>query len=88
MDHVGTDAFARRASTQIRIPLESLPQKLKKHIPDERRNHGNFKIGAGKNIFDGPRQTSLLPHARPLKFSHQQIGIKQEDDETHLDHSA
>lgn len=30
--------------------------------------------------------TPLLPHARSFSFSHQKIGIKKEDDKTHLDH--
>ena len=48
----------------------------------------NLKISNGKNISNRPGKPSLLPHARPFKLSHQEIGIKQEDDKSDLDHSA
>ena len=65
--------------------LESLSERFKKHIADECGYRGNSKIGDGKNISDCPTYTSALSQARALKFSHQEIGIKQEDDETYLD---
>jgi hypothetical protein len=40
--------------TAERVCLELLPKEFKKHIADERGDHGNFKIGSGKNISDGP----------------------------------
>lgn len=43
--------------------LESLSKKFKKAIPDERGDDGNFEIGSGENVSDGPRYTFSLPHA-------------------------
>jgi hypothetical protein len=65
--------------------LELLSQRFENDISDERGYQGNLKIGGCENIADGPGQTFLLAHAGALEFSHQQIGIKQEDDEAYLD---
>src|SRR6266446_3521384 len=65
--------------------LESFSKKFKQDVADERGDHGNCKIGSGKHISDCPSHAPLLPHAGALKFSHQKIGIKQEDDKTDLD---
>jgi hypothetical protein len=51
------------ATIQSRICLEFLPKKFKKAITDERGDHGNSKIGSGKNISDCPSHSPLLPDA-------------------------
>jgi len=70
------------------VCLEFLSKKFNKDITDERGYRGDFKIGSGKNISDCPSYPPLLPHPRALKFSHQEIGIEQEDDKSHLDHRS
>jgi hypothetical protein len=73
---------------QSHVCLEFLAKKFKRDITDERGYRGDYKIGSGKNISDCPSYAPLLPHPRALKFSHQEIGIKQEDDKSHLDHRS
>jgi len=68
--------------------LQSLPNKFNKHITDEGGDDGDEKIGSGKNISDSPGQASPLSSPRALEFTHQEIGIKKEDNETHLDHGS
>jgi hypothetical protein len=68
--------------------LESLSQKFKEDITNERGYDGNSKVGGGKDVFDCRGYTSLLSYAGALEFSHQEIGIKEEDNETHLDHRS
>jgi hypothetical protein len=68
--------------------LESLPKEFKKDIPDERCYRGNFEIGGGNYISDRPSYTPRLSHAGTLKFSHQKIGIEQEDDKSYFDHRS
>ena len=47
-------AISFTVKNQSHVCLESLSQKFKKDITDERGYHGNFKIGSGKNISDCP----------------------------------
>jgi hypothetical protein len=47
--------FAVPAATQSRVHLEPLSQKLKQDITDERGYCGNFTIGRGNDIANGPR---------------------------------
>jgi hypothetical protein len=68
------------AKDQSHVCLESLSKKFEKDITDERGYRGNFKIGSSKNIFDCPHYAPLHSHTGTLKFSHQQIGIEEEDD--------
>src|SRR5271169_5414329 len=68
--------------------LKSLSKKFKEDVSDDRGYRRNFKIGSGKDISDCPSHTLLLTHARALKFSHQQIGIKQKDDKTNFNDSS
>jgi hypothetical protein len=68
--------------------LEFLSKEFKKDVTDECGYHGDFKIGNRKNISDCPNDTPLPPHSRALKFSHQKVGIKQEDNKSHLDHRS
>src|SRR6202011_4208615 len=82
------DVVSLAPKSQSYVYLESLSEKFKKDITDERGYRGNFKIGSGKNITDSPNYTPFLPHASALKFSHQKIRIEQEDDKTHLDHRS
>ena len=65
--------------------LTFFPKKFKGDVADDRGYRGDFKIGSGKNISDCPSYAPLFLHARALKFSHQKIGIKQENDKTYLD---
>jgi hypothetical protein len=58
-----TLAVSVAAKNQSRICLEFLSKKFKKAITDERGDHGNSKIGSGKNICDCPSHTLLLPYA-------------------------
>src|SRR5579863_4029845 len=70
------------------VSPELLAKKFKKDITDERRDHGDSKIRSGKYISDCPSQTPRLSHPRALKFSHQEIGIKQENNKGYLDHRS
>jgi hypothetical protein len=45
------------------LSLELLPKKFKKAVTDERGDHGNSKIGSGKNICDCQSYSPLLPDA-------------------------
>jgi hypothetical protein len=76
------------AKNQSDVCLESLAKEFKKAIPDEGGDGGNGEIGSGKNISDSPGYAALLPHAGALKFSHQKIGIKQENDKPYFDHRS
>jgi hypothetical protein len=80
------------SSRTFRLPLstdlEFLSQEFKKDITDERGYSGDSKVGSGKDIFDCRGYASLLSYAGTLKLSHQEIGIKEEDDETYLDHRS
>ena len=76
------------AKDQSHVCLESLSKKFEKDITDERGYRGNFKIGSSKNIFDCPHYAPLHSHTGTLKFSHQQIGIEEEDDKAALDYSS
>jgi hypothetical protein len=81
-------AVSLAAQNQRLVCLESLSKKFKKDVTDQSGRHGNSKIGSGKNISDGPSYAPLLAHTRALKFSHQEIGIKQEHDKPNLDHRS
>jgi hypothetical protein len=83
-----TIAVSPTPKSQSHVCLESLSEKLKKDITNERGYRGNFKIGGSKHISDGPSYPPFLPHSRAFKFSHQKIRIEQEDDKTYLDHSS
>src|ERR1700746_344690 len=72
----------------IRSGLESFSKKFKKATADQRGDHSDFKIGNGENISEGPNYTPLLPHARTLKLSNQEIRVQQEDDKAYLDHRS
>ena len=58
-----TLAVSLAAENQSHVCLESLSKKFKKAIASERRDCGNLEIGSRENVFDGPRDTLLLPHA-------------------------
>jgi hypothetical protein len=66
----------------VPIPVDPI------HAHKVRSYHGNSKIGSGKNISEGPSYAPLLPHARALKFSHQEIGVEKEDNKTYLNHCS
>jgi hypothetical protein len=83
-----TVALSFANENQSHVRLESLPKEFKKAITDERGDHGNLEVGRRENIYDCPRYTSLLTHARAFKFTHQEIGIKQEDDKTYFDNRS
>ena len=83
-----TIAVSLATKSQSHVCLESLSEKLKKDITNERGYRGNFKIGGSKDISNCPSDTPFLSHARALKFSHQEIRIEQEDDKTYLDHRS
>jgi hypothetical protein len=70
--------------TNINAALVLLSQEFKKHITDESRRNRNRKIGSGKNISNRPRYSSLVTHTRALKFSHQEIRVKKEDNKANL----
>jgi len=57
------DVVSLAPKSQSYVYLESLSEKFKKDITDERGYRGNFKIGSGKNISDCPNYTPFLPHA-------------------------
>src|SRR5208282_1160096 len=84
---VGSCCFFCRES-QSPDCLESLSKKFKKDITDERGHHGNGKIRCGKDVSDRPAHAPLLPHPRALKLSHQEVGIKEEDDKSYFDHRS
>src|ERR1700677_1537816 len=79
-------AVSLAATNENQLCLESLPKKFKKDIANECSCCRNFKIGNSENILDCPHYAPLRPQTRTLKFPHQEIGIKQEDDKAHLDH--
>ena len=64
--------------------LNSLAEIFKNDVADHSGNHGDGEIRGGENIVDGECE-SLSLRIRMLEFAHQEIGIKQEDDETNLD---
>jgi hypothetical protein len=65
--------------------LEFFPEKFDDQITDERGYCGNLKIRGGENILEGPTQAVFPSHARPFKFSHQQVGVKEKEDKPDLD---
>jgi hypothetical protein len=65
--------------------LESLTKKFEEDVTNESRDHGDLKIGGGKNVSECPSQTSFLSHARAFEFPHQEIGIKEEHNKTDFD---
>jgi hypothetical protein len=76
-------AFREKAKSTLTV----LPQLFKHDVANQRRNNGDRKICFGKNIIQGKHQT--LPFsAAGFKFSHQEIGIKEEDDKCHFYYSA
>jgi hypothetical protein len=73
---------------RIMLALKLLSKKFKKAVADERGYGGNSKVGRGKNIFECRSYTPFLSQARALEFSHQEIGIKEEDDKAYLDYRS
>ena len=65
--------------------LQFVSKKFNKHITNERGYYSDLKIGHRKNIFNGPKQALAPGYTGTLKFPHQKIGIKKEDDETGFD---
>ena len=68
--------------------LESLAEELDQDKSGDGGDDGDFKVGDGQNIFDCRGHAPFLTDAGAFEFSHQEIGIKEEDDETHLDHRS
>src|SRR5579864_1741325 len=68
--------------------LKLLSQKFKKDVTHEGSDRGNFKIGHRNHISNSPNYALPLRDPRALKFSHQEIGIKQEDDKRHFDYRS
>ncbi|MGP8174693.1 MAG: hypothetical protein ACLP7O_09125 [Terracidiphilus sp.] len=67
-------------------PALKLFSKIFKHaIPDQRADYGDNEIRTCKDVVEGERQTLPVPTGNG-EFSHQQIGIKQKDDERNFDH--
>jgi hypothetical protein len=67
--------------------LELGPQKFEKNVPDQGGDHGDCQIGEREDIPDRPCHAALGSPTGALKFSHQQVGIKEEDDEPDFDQS-
>jgi hypothetical protein len=67
--------------------LAVLSQLFKHDVANQRRNNSDRKICFSKNISQGKHQT-LSFSAAGFKFSHQEIGIKEEDDKCHFYYSA
>ena len=77
-------ATARGLRTALPLRSPFLPKKFNNHISDECSDHSNGKIDPGKNILDSPSQTTSPLHSRTREFTHQQVGIKEEDYKTNL----
>jgi hypothetical protein len=70
------------------IYLESFSKELEKNVTDQPGDCGDHKIRRREDICHRPSQPLLLTQSRALKFSHEKIGIKKEDDEADLDHRS
>lgn len=62
--------------------LKSSSQRFDENIADDRGDRGDFKVGGGEDVSERPGEAFLLANARVFKFSHEEIGIEQEDDES------
>src|SRR6202043_2257203 len=72
----------RRACSQ------SISEKSNQPIANQCGDPRNSEIGGSENVAESPHQSTLPPHARALKFAHQEIGIEQEDDESCFYHRS
>ncbi len=68
--------------------LELFAQKFEEDVADDGGDDGDFKIGGGTDIAQGPDQATLPPGAGAFEFSHEEIGIEEEEDEGNFDHRS
>jgi hypothetical protein len=64
--------------------LEPVSEEFKNDVADERRHYGDHEVRPREDVADGPEQSPALRHTRMRELAHQQVGIKKEYDERHL----
>jgi hypothetical protein len=63
---------------------ESGPKKFQERLTDRRSYNRDCKTGSGEYVGQRPEQASLPSHAGVFKFSHQEVGIEQKNNESDL----
>src|SRR5580698_1096279 len=69
----------------LRVYSQTVPEMFHHQVTDQRSRERDGKIGRGENVVDRPHQTFSPCGSGPCEFSHQEVRIKEEDDETNLD---
>jgi hypothetical protein len=62
-----------------------LSQKFEKYKSAERGDDRNSEVRLSENVANRPEKSLGSPHAGALEFSHEQIGVKKENDKANLD---
>src|SRR5579862_3160478 len=79
---------ARQGTIRDEVESEFGAPELDDDVSDESCHHRDREIARGEDVAHGPEQTFGLARAGALKFTHQQIRVEKEDDESNLDHQS
>jgi hypothetical protein len=63
---------------------EFLPEIFKQEVTDYGSDESDSKVTRGKNVGNCPGKAVFAAHPRALKFAHEEIGVKQKDNECGL----
>src|SRR5689334_8735629 len=74
--------------TNFRSSISALPEKLHHDVPNHRRYQSNRNIRSCENVRQSPQEAILPAGAGTLELAHQQIGIKEKNDEADLHQPA
>ena len=67
------------------MSLNFFPEMVKNNVAHEGGNQGDHEIGNREYILNRVSQGLPLRAVGVRELPHQKVGIKEEDDETHLD---
>ena len=70
-----------------RILLELVAEGFEDYVADECGDQGDGEVCGGEDVVEGECERLALPVGAG-ELTHQQVGIKEEDDECNLDHGS
>jgi len=68
--------------------LQPLAEELEDQVADDGGYQGYGEVFQGENVSDCPQQPFVLSGGGYGVLAHQEIGVKEEDDEGHLHHGS
>jgi len=79
-------ALTRRSDEQD-AGLEFFAEEFEEEVADERGDDGDGEVGEGEDVVEGEGEGFAVAGGA-VEFSHEEIGVEEEDDEGDLYHGA